>query len=95
MKEKAESLRFFRKKSFFFLHDGPSKIESRFKSDRRGASDHSKVTVFINSFNSTNCMSFIARFSLDNSRLTIVFIAAVLLLGLNQFFHFPRQERPS
>jgi len=39
-------------------------------------------------------MSFITRFSLDNSRLTIVFIAAVILLGLNQFFHFPRQEDP-
>jgi len=39
-------------------------------------------------------MSFITRFSLDNSRLTIVFIVAVLLLGLNQFFHFPRQEDP-
>ena len=39
-------------------------------------------------------MSFITRFSLDNSRLTIVFIATVILLGLNQFFHFPRQEDP-
>lgn len=39
-------------------------------------------------------MSFITRFSLDNSRLTIVFIAAVILIGLNQFFHFPRQEDP-
>ncbi len=39
-------------------------------------------------------MSFITRFALDNTRLTIVFIVAVLLLGLNQFFHFPRQEDP-
>ena len=39
-------------------------------------------------------MSFITRLSLDNSRLTIVFIATVLLLGLNQFFHFPSQEDP-
>ena len=39
-------------------------------------------------------MSFITRFALDNTRLTIVFIAAVLLIGLSQFFHFPRQEDP-
>jgi multidrug efflux pump len=39
-------------------------------------------------------MSFITRFALDTSRLTIVFIIAVLLVGLNQFFHFPRQEDP-
>ncbi|MCP4576051.1 MAG: efflux RND transporter permease subunit, partial [Deltaproteobacteria bacterium] len=39
-------------------------------------------------------MSFITRFALDNSRLTIVFIAMVILIGLNQFFHFPRQEDP-
>ena len=39
-------------------------------------------------------MSFITRFALDNTRLTIVFIASVLLIGLSQFFHFPRQEDP-
>ena len=39
-------------------------------------------------------MSFITRFALDNTRLTIVFIAMVILIGLNQFFHFPRQEDP-
>jgi len=39
-------------------------------------------------------MSFITRFALDNTRLTIIFLVAVLLVGLNQFFHFPRQEDP-
>ncbi len=39
-------------------------------------------------------MSFITRFALDNMRLTMVFIAAVVLVGLSQFFHFPRQEDP-
>ena len=39
-------------------------------------------------------MSFITRFALDNTRLTMVFIAVVILIGLNQFFHFPRQEDP-
>ena len=39
-------------------------------------------------------MSFITRFALDNTRLTMIFLVAVLLVGLNQFFHFPRQEDP-
>ena len=39
-------------------------------------------------------MSFITRFSLDTSRLTIVFIVSVILIGLIQFFDFPRQEDP-
>jgi multidrug efflux pump len=39
-------------------------------------------------------MSFITRFSLDANRLTIVFIASVIILGLIQFFDFPRQEDP-
>ncbi len=39
-------------------------------------------------------MSFITRFSLQANRLTILFIAAVIILGLNQFLAFPRQEDP-
>jgi multidrug efflux pump subunit AcrB len=39
-------------------------------------------------------MSFITRFALDISRLTIVFIATVIVLGLSQFLDFPRQEDP-
>ncbi|MCK5188620.1 MAG: efflux RND transporter permease subunit, partial [Methylococcales bacterium] len=39
-------------------------------------------------------MSLITRFSLDANRLTIVFIASVIILGLIQFFDFPRQEDP-
>jgi multidrug efflux pump subunit AcrB len=39
-------------------------------------------------------MSFITRFSLDTSRLTMVFIATVIIFGLSQFFTFPRQEDP-
>ena len=39
-------------------------------------------------------MSFITRFSLDVNRLTIVVIASVIILGLIQFFNFPRQEDP-
>jgi multidrug efflux pump subunit AcrB len=39
-------------------------------------------------------MSFITGFSLDTNRLTIVFIATIVVLGLIQFFDFPRQEDP-
>ncbi|MEP5763328.1 MAG: efflux RND transporter permease subunit [Halieaceae bacterium] len=39
-------------------------------------------------------MSAITRASLDSNRLTIVFIATVIVLGLIQFFDFPRQEDP-
>ena len=39
-------------------------------------------------------MSFITRFSLDTSRLTMVFIATVIIFGLSQFLTFPRQEDP-
>ena len=39
-------------------------------------------------------MSFITRFSLDTSRLTMVFIATVVIFGLIQFHNFPRQEDP-
>ncbi len=39
-------------------------------------------------------MSAITRASLDNNRLTIVFIATIIVLGLIQFFTFPRQEDP-
>lgn len=39
-------------------------------------------------------MASITRFSLDTNRLTIVFIATVVILGLIQFFDFPRQEDP-
>ena len=39
-------------------------------------------------------MSFITRFSLDINRLTIVFVATLVILGLVQFFEFPRQEDP-
>ena len=39
-------------------------------------------------------MSFITRFALDISRLTIVFIATVIALGFIQFMDFPRQEDP-
>ena len=36
----------------------------------------------------------LTRFSLDTSRLTMVFIATVIIFGLAQFFTFPRQEDP-
>jgi multidrug efflux pump subunit AcrB len=39
-------------------------------------------------------MSSITQFSLDTNRLTIVFIASIILVGLIQFFDFPRQEDP-
>ena len=39
-------------------------------------------------------MDFITRFSLNTSRVTIVFILTLVLLGLTQFFTFPRQEDP-
>jgi len=39
-------------------------------------------------------MSFITRFSLDTSRLTMVFIATIIIFGLSMFFTFPRQEDP-
>jgi len=39
-------------------------------------------------------MSFITRFSLDATRLTVVFIASIVVIGLIQFFDFPRQEDP-
>ena len=39
-------------------------------------------------------MSFITRFALDTSRVTIVFIVTVILAGLQLFFVFPRQEDP-
>ena len=39
-------------------------------------------------------MSSITRFSLDTPRLTVIFIATVIIFGLSQFFSFPRQEDP-
>ena len=39
-------------------------------------------------------MSWITRFALDTSRVTIVFIVTVILAGLQLFFVFPRQEDP-
>ncbi len=36
----------------------------------------------------------ITRFSLDSNRLTIVFILSIIIIGLVQFFDFPRQEDP-
>jgi multidrug efflux pump subunit AcrB len=39
-------------------------------------------------------MSFITKFSLDSNRLTMVFIASAIIIGLIQFFDFPRQEDP-
>ncbi|WP_455219599.1 efflux RND transporter permease subunit, partial [Kaarinaea lacus] len=39
-------------------------------------------------------MSTITRFSLDSNRLTIVVIASIIIIGLVQFFSFPRQEDP-
>jgi multidrug efflux pump len=39
-------------------------------------------------------MSFITRFGLNKDRVTIVFIIMVILLGIQQFMVFPRQEDP-
>ncbi len=39
-------------------------------------------------------MASITKFSLDSNRLTVVFIASIILIGLIQFFDFPRQEDP-
>ena len=39
-------------------------------------------------------MDLITRFSLNTSRLTIVFILTLVLAGLSQFLTFPRQEDP-
>jgi len=39
-------------------------------------------------------MYFITRFSLDTRKVTIVFIAAVVVIGLTLFLDFPRQEDP-
>jgi multidrug efflux pump subunit AcrB len=39
-------------------------------------------------------MSAITRFSLGTSRLTMIVIATIVLLGITQFFSFPRQEDP-
>ena len=39
-------------------------------------------------------MGGITGFSLSNSRLTISFMVLVILVGLIQFFQFPRQEDP-
>ena len=39
-------------------------------------------------------MSFLTRFSLDYDRLTMVFIAGIILLGVKLFLDFPRQEDP-
>ena len=39
-------------------------------------------------------MDGITRFGLDSPRLTLVFIAIVILAGLGQFINFPRQEDP-
>ena len=36
----------------------------------------------------------ITRFSLDSNRLTIIFILSIIIIGLVQFFDFPRQEDP-
>ncbi|MEE9610931.1 MAG: efflux RND transporter permease subunit, partial [Desulfatiglandales bacterium] len=39
-------------------------------------------------------MSAITRFSLNTSRITVVFIVITIVFGLTQFFSFPRQEDP-
>ena len=39
-------------------------------------------------------MASITQFSLDSNRLTIVFVASIVIIGLIQFFDFPRQEDP-
>jgi multidrug efflux pump subunit AcrB len=39
-------------------------------------------------------MASITKFSLDANRLTMVVIASIVLIGLIQFFDFPRQEDP-
>lgn len=39
-------------------------------------------------------MSFITRFALDNDRITMVLIVGIIVVGLQQFFTFPRQEDP-
>jgi multidrug efflux pump subunit AcrB len=39
-------------------------------------------------------MSAITRFSLGTSRLTMIIIFTIVILGLTQFFSFPRQEDP-
>jgi multidrug efflux pump subunit AcrB len=39
-------------------------------------------------------MSLITRFALDTQRLTITFIITVIIFGVLQFLHFPRQEDP-
>ncbi|MGI9321393.1 MAG: efflux RND transporter permease subunit [Thiogranum sp.] len=39
-------------------------------------------------------MASITKFSLDTNRLTVVFIVSIILIGLIQFFDFPRQEDP-
>ena len=39
-------------------------------------------------------MDGITRFGLDSPRLTLVFIALVILAGIGQFINFPRQEDP-
>ena len=39
-------------------------------------------------------MDVITRFSLNTSKVTIVFILTLVILGLTQFFTFPRQEDP-
>ena len=40
-------------------------------------------------------MSFITRFSLDTSRVTLVVLVLIVLAGLRLFFVFPRQEDPT
>jgi len=39
-------------------------------------------------------MSAITRFSLNTSRITVIFMVITVLFGLKQFFSFPRQEDP-
>jgi multidrug efflux pump subunit AcrB len=39
-------------------------------------------------------MSFITRFALDTDRITMVLIVGIIVVGLQQFFTFPRQEDP-
>ena len=39
-------------------------------------------------------MSFITRFALNTNRITMVFIILTIVIGINQFISFPRQEDP-
>ena len=39
-------------------------------------------------------MSLITRFALSKNRITVVFIVLTVMIGLQQFTQFPRQEDP-